>query len=112
MISLILEKLKGIRFDLSSEKYLQSQIREQLSDLDIKDEYRLTPTDIVDFFIDGLAIEVKIKGSATLIYRQCVRYMNSEKTTSLLLVTNKSMGFPEEINGKPCYVLNLGKALL
>ena len=112
MISIILGKLNGIRFDLSSEKYLQSQIKDQLTDLDIKEEYRLNSTDIVDFFIDGLTIEVKIKGNASSIYRQCVRYMKSDETKGLLLITNKSMGFPEEINGKPCYVLNLGKALL
>lgn len=110
----ILSTLKGYRFDLSSEKELQLQIQSLLNEngIDVKPEYRLSETDIVDFYTDGLAIEVKIKGSATAIHRQCKRYVSNNDVSALLLITNRSIGFPKEINNKPCYVLTLGQAWL
>ncbi|MCK4815729.1 hypothetical protein KA005_08165 [bacterium] len=114
MINKINKALSGQRFGLSSEKVLQSEIAVALSQNGIKaeSEYRFTSKDIADFFIDGIAIEVKIKGSASEIFKQCERYCQFEDVRELILITNRSMGFPEEINGKPCYVLNLGNAWL
>ena len=57
---------------------------------------------------NSLAVEVKIKGRAKEIYRQCERYCKIETVKSLLLITNKSIGFPKEIKGTPCYVYNIG----
>ena len=113
-IGIILQVLSGQRFELSSEKALQIQIGERLFECGIlvEKEYRFSTKDIVDFFCDGIAIEVKIKGSATEIFKQCKRYCEFDQVKELLLITNRSMGFPKEINGKPCYVLNLGKAWL
>ena len=114
MIGKIKEALFGQRFDLASEKELQFKIKIVLSKNGVaaEAEHRFTPNDIVDFFIDGIAIEVKIKGSAAEIFKQCERYCQFEEVKELLLITNRSMGFPKEINGKPCYVLNLGNAWL
>ncbi|MCK5611210.1 hypothetical protein KAR91_55585 [Candidatus Pacearchaeota archaeon] len=114
MIRKIKKVLSGQRLELSSEKALQSQIVETLSKngIVVKAEHRFTPSDIVDFFIDGIAIEVKIKGSAAEIFKQCERYCQFDEVKGLLLITNRSMGFPKEINGKSCYVLNLGNAWL
>ena len=108
------DAILGCQLDLSSEKVLQSQILDLFSEnqIDAEPEYRLSSDDIVDFFINGLAIEVKIKGRANEIYRQCKRYTEHQEVTGLLLITNRSMGFPEQINGKPCYVLTLGKSWL
>ena len=111
---LILQVLSGQRFDLSSEKALQIEIKERLFETGVlaEKEYRLSIKDIPDFFCDGIAVEVKIKGSATEIFKQCQRYCEFDQVKELLLITNRSMGFPKEINGKPCYVLNLGNAWL
>lgn len=75
-------------------------------------EYSLDATSRPDFFLDGVTIEVKIKGNAKSIYKQCVRYCEFDEVKDLILVTNRSHGFPPEINGKPCYVVNVGRAWL
>lgn len=46
------------------------------------------------------------------IYKQCERYANFDQVKQLVLITNRSMGFPETINNKPCYVINIGRAWL
>lgn len=110
----IIHMLSGTRFPLNAEKDLQSAIESwfRTNHVDHIREHRLDPKNILDFYINGIAIEVKIRGSSMEIYRQCARYCKFDQVKSMILVTNRSMGFPKEINGKPCYVLNLGKAWL
>lgn len=67
---------------------------------------------IVDFFIEGIAIEVKTQGRLIEIYKQCKRYCSFDQVTSLILLTNQSMAFPREINNKPTYLIKLGFAWL
>jgi len=112
----ILRTLRSHRFPLVIEKETQKAIEEKFSDNGIvfNREHRLDAQNIPDFFINeyGIAIEVKIKGNAKKIYKQCERYCSFDEVKGLIIVTNRSMGFPSEINGKPCYLVNLGKAWL
>ena len=115
MVQDILKILLLHRYPLEREKETQAAIEKRLVDAGITNyirEHHLDKENIPDFFIDGVAIEVKIKGNAKSIYKQCERYCKFEEVTSLILVTNRSMGFPKDINGKPCYFVNLGKAWL
>lgn len=103
------------KFDLTHEKTTQEQMHAWLNNQHGYKFLRHHPLDkanIPDFFLDGIAIEVKIKGGKKAIYKQCVRYCSFEAVKVLILCSNKSMGFPAEINGKPCYFINLGKAWL
>lgn len=103
------------RFTLSDEKVLQSEIAAELekSGAPFEREVRLAPGDIVDFMLHGgTAVEVKIKGSKRAIYGQCARYCAHADVKALVLVTAVAMGFPPEIDGKPCYVASLGRAWL
>lgn len=113
-IDLIISYIKQFKFDLSTESILQKQIEDVFKNglYKYEREFELNKNDRPDFFIDGIAIEVKIKGSAKAIYKQCERYCKSDKVRALILVTNKTIGFPKEINGKPCYLIQLGKAWL
>ncbi len=108
--------LSGKRFPVADEKETQVQIAALLMDCteitSYSKEKKLDAKNIIDFFIEGIGVEVKIKGSKKAIYRQCVRYCEFPEITSLVLVTSVSIGFPSEINGKPCYVLNMSKAWL
>lgn len=110
----ICKAISTARLPLHNEKELQAELEKLFTQKGIQfnREHRLDTKNIPDFFIDGIAIEVKIKGSIKAIYKQCERYCTYTDVQSLILVTNRSMGFPEEINGKSCYVINLGKAWL
>lgn len=106
--------LSRYQFPLSTEETLQRHIEGVLKHHGVpyEREYRLDEKNRIDFFCEGLGIEVKIKGSAMSIYRQCERYCQFQQIEAFLLITNKAMGFPQEIKGKPCYVINTGMAWL
>jgi hypothetical protein len=113
----VVEVLRRKRFNLHDEKILQSEMEAEFvsawGDADVEREFVLDHKNTIDFLISGdLGVEVKIGGQKRAIYKQCERYCGFEKIKVLLLVTNRSMGFPEQINGKDCYVLNLGRAWL
>lgn len=110
----IIKELSRWRYPLNHEKRTQELISSSLTNAGIEHqrEVRLTPTDIVDFMVGDIAIEVKLKGQRRAILKQCERYATHEAVQSLVLVTNAAMGFPPEIHGKPCYMMSLGKAWL
>lgn len=104
--------LKSRRFALSTEKHLQLDIEQVFAESGIRfeREKQLSPGDIPDFIIEqGVIVECKIKGKSTKmnIYRQLCRYAQHGAVKALILVSNISMGMPEEINGKPVYVVSL-----
>ena len=111
---MIKARIEGYSYNLADEKDVQSQIEKNLKGLDFTREYRLSKEDIVDFLRvdDGIAIEVKIKGQATAIFRKCKKYCSYDKVKVFILVTSKSMGFPQDIEGKPCYYISLSRGML
>lgn len=113
-IEQIIQLLAGYQFQLSDEKILQRQIETVLTEnnIEFKREVRLEDRSIIDFVVDDIGIEVKIKGQSKAIYRQCKRYCESGKIKTLILISNKTMGFPESIGDIPVYVINLGYAHL
>lgn len=108
----IMSILGKYKLNLNNEKLLQSQIVDifSLNNILHLREHRLDDKNILDFFINGIAIEIKIGGQAKKIYRQCERYAQFDEVKAILLVANKATGFPKSIIGKDCYVLNIGKA--
>lgn len=113
----IIQALRTQRFDLQNEKKTQAEIAVFLQDcfpgLLMDREFGLDPHNVIDFLLDNrIGMEVKIKGQKREIFRQCERYCDFELIEILILVTNLSMGFPPEINGRSCYVLKLGNAWL
>lgn len=114
----IVHLLRTQRFPMDTEKILQAAIDRFLRSLKdgsliVQREFHLNDKNIIDFLIDEhIGIEVKIKGSKRSIYKQVERYAAIEGIKELILITNNPMGFPEQINGKDCYVLNLGRAWL
>ena len=110
----IFSLFKAHRLSLTSEKVLQSEIADLLASKNIpfEREVSLSPGDCIDFLVGDIGIEVKLKGSAKAIYRQCARYCQSDRIREILLVTNRAMGLPREINAKPAYLLSLGVSWL
>ena len=110
----VISLLSRLRLPLSDEKKLQAALAEEFDRAGIvhEREARLSVGDVTDFLIGRMVVEVKIKGAKRAIYRQLERYALHDAVQELVLVTNVPMGMPEEINGKPVYVLNLAKAWL
>lgn len=111
----LLKLLSTFHLPVQDEKETQKAIEKIFSDNSVKyfSEHKFNDRNVVDFLVvPGIAVEVKIKGNARKIYKQCERYCQFDRVSELLLITNRSMGFPKEINGKPCYVLNIGRAWL
>lgn len=110
----ICEHLGKVRFQLTREKELQrSMYGYMLADFPtIEREFHLGDGDIIDFMVHNVGIEVKLKGSKRAIYRQLERYAEHEQVHALVFATNVAMGMPDEIGGKPIFVVNLGKAWL
>jgi len=106
--------LAKYRFDTSCEATLQAQIENVLqeSGIEYQREVHLSLRDRIDFLVHGIGIEVKITGSAKAIFRQCQKYCTYDQIESFILVSGRSMGLPETIEGKPCYYHNLGQSWL
>jgi hypothetical protein len=106
----ISKHLARYRFFYASELELQAGLWNALFSLGIavKREYRLSDRDRLDFFIEGIAVEVKTDGSAADVMRQVSRYAESEKVQGILLVTAKARHIlPASFNGKPLLVHSL-----
>jgi predicted SpoU family rRNA methylase len=100
---------------LKDEKSVQEGIETLLNSygFDFKREVRLSGKDIVDFMLaGGIAVEVKLGGRPMPIYKQCERYCEHEQVKALVLMTSKTMGFPPEVKGKPCYYVSLSTGWL
>ena len=111
----IVRLLESTRFVLSGEKAVQEKLSATLEAAGIRHrrELEIAPGDIVDFMIEGgTVIEMKIKAPKRAIYRQCARYCAHPQVTALVLATATAIGFPPEIEGKPCYVASLGRGWL
>lgn len=108
--------LAGKKLIVSDEKQLQAQLMALFGACHelpfIVKEYRLSPYGNVDFFMDGTAVEVKIKGSPMAIHRQLERYAKHPEVKEIILITSKTMTLPATINGLPAHVINISKSWL
>ncbi len=110
--------LQSGRFDLSDEKACQAEIaawlEQRLPDgVPVTREHRLSAGDIVDFLIDGVALEIKMHGAQpTAVLRQLARYAAHDAVRAVVLASNRAVRLPPEINGKPIFNVSLGKAWL
>lgn len=110
----LFSEIQGFPFNVEDEKRVQEQMSDLLSPFfKISKEHRLSNSDIIDFLLDDtIGVEVKVKGSVEQIFKQCERYCEHDTIKAFVLVTARSMGFPKEINGVPCYYYSLSRNLL
>lgn len=106
--------IERLRLPLAREKVLQRELAPHLDrvGVDIRREHDLGDGDIIDFLIDGVGLEIKIKGQRRAIFRQCERYCGHDALQALVLATNVAMGLPSTILGKPVFVASLGRGWL
>ncbi len=105
--------LTGSRIDMSVEMVTQEQIAGvlRLNGITFQKEFKLGPGSRIDFLCkDGTGIEVKLAGQSKAIYRQVLKYTMSDEVEAVIIASSKSLGFPSEVNGKPCRVVSLSRA--
>ncbi len=112
LIANLISLLTDLKLPLQNEKAAQLRIAEHLKENNISAdrEFYLSEKDIPDFFIDGILIEVKINYPSRKVYEQLDRYSKYDQVECIILITLKPIGLPKEINSKPVYVINAGKA--
>lgn len=110
----IVRLIERLRLPLSREKVLQRDLTPHLEAFgaSVRREHDLGDGDIIDFLVDGVGLEIKIKGQRRAIYRQCERYCRHDAVQALVLATNAAMGMPATIAGKPVFVASLGRGWL
>jgi hypothetical protein len=110
----IIHLLTTRRYSLAHEKDCQAEIADVLeaSGLPFRREVHLGPDDIIDFMVESVGIEVKIKGARRAIFRQVERYCGYAELSEIILATNVPMNLPHEINGKPTAIAALGRGWL
>lgn len=114
-ISAVVSLLHSRRFPLTNEKVTQEAIAVALRDAGFafERERRLGDLGLIDFLVEGIGIEVKLRhsgGSRRAIFRQCQRYAEHEDVRELIVATNMALGLPDL--GKPARVVSLGTAWL
>lgn len=110
----ILKALSKLRINPVIEEYeLQNKIAVALATdgISFTREYRLGPRSRVDFLTgDGIAIEVKKgKPKKAQVIQQLGRYTAFNEVEGIILVIERNMDVPREINGKTCISFGLNK---
>lgn len=107
------------RFRLTSEALCQADIEAHLRgvlppECVVSREHRLSAYDRPDFLVDGrYVVECKIqRAGKAAAYRQLKRYAAYPQVEALILCTNTAMGLPPVIEGKPAFLVSLGRAWL
>lgn len=105
----ILNLLSSAKLPVDTEKETKRAIEDIFiaNKIYYEREFFLDKNNVPDFYIEGIVIQVKIKGSIINMFKQCQRYCNFEQVGKLILITNRDPLFPQEINYRPCYVINL-----
>ena len=102
-------RLRANAYHVGSEQDLQDAVAAVLAEVGPAREW-VHGRDRPDFFVDGVAIEVKVDGSLSALTRQCYRYAQIEEVAAILVVTNRHRlaQLPAEMNGRPVRVVMVG----
>ena len=110
----LVEVIGGHRYRYGDEIELQAAIATAFNRAGIayEREVRLTARDRIDFLVDDVGIEVKIKGGPSAVLGQLGRYTRSERIAALLLVSDRAQltrirPGADGFNGKPFRALAL-----
>lgn len=114
MLQEVIKALATLRINVIKEEYdLQDKIAAALTEAGIphKKEFKLAERNRIDFLVDGgIGIEVKKgKPNKVNVISQLLRYAESPYISSVVLVIERNMDLPGEINGKQCKSIGLNK---
>ena len=109
----LLGVLKNLRVHMVTEEFIiHERIKSLLEDQGIpfRHEVSIGKGSRIDFIVDGIGIEVKKgKPNRNSVLKQLSRYSESDEIDGLILVIERSMDIPEQLNGKECRVVALNK---
>ncbi len=94
----------------SNEDDLQTGIEKAFAEsgVEYSREHRLSKASRVDFFVDGIAVEVKVHASTASVLRQMHRYAEMDDVCGLLLVTpSLRLKLPPTLCDKPAAVCRI-----
>ena len=113
-IDAVAASLRGKRFPLEDELRAQPVIFDALRAKfgRLVEREAPAPGGRIDFRVETIGVEVKVKGQPSAIIRQLSRYLEDPRLTGIVLVTGKAVALPATINGKPIRVVNLGASWL
>lgn len=103
-------------YRFNDEKDLQAGIEQvlQTADIEYQREYQFDAHNRVDFVVDGIVLEVKIKDSLTVAARQCYRYQRLPDVCGVMLLATpswaKTCWLPEQ-DGTPLMMVKLRRSL-
>lgn len=91
-VATLLPIFAGYRYTHTNEALLQQAIWQILTEnrIEFLQEYHITQFDRPDFFVSGIAIELKVNGTTSEVTRQLDRYAAHESVTEIILITTRS----------------------
>ena len=105
--------LKGYRYNFGTEIALQDGIERVLKENGIghRREVRLGDAGIIDFMVERIGVEVKIKGSPSAVGRQVLDYLGRPELDEIVVVTSRALSASylrvPELAGKKVTVVDL-----
>jgi hypothetical protein len=99
----IVQLLRRHRLAMTTEDALQRGIHDVLEEAwgdRVKREVRLSRADRIDFMVDSVGVECKVKGGQHELIRQLLRYAEHPAITELVLVTTlhrHAVGLPAKV---------------
>jgi hypothetical protein len=111
LVATVDRALRTHRFRYSGERELQAGIEQVLraAGLEVKREAPLGDAGTIDFLIESLGIEIKVRGSRADVTRQVHRYLQHDALAGVLVVTTRAAlaRLPPRISGKPVFTHHL-----
>lgn len=110
----IVTLLRATRLSCSSEAKLQKSIDDALTarGVPFDREAILGPGERIDFLAGRVGVEAKARYAKRATFRQLERYALHDTVDALILVTGTAMGLPPTLNGKPLYIVSVGRTFL
>jgi len=105
--------LKGYRYNFGNEAMLQDGIERVFKEnrIPFRREFRLGDAGIIDFMVERIGLEVKVKGSPSAVGRQVLDYLCRPELDEIVVVTSRILAASylrvPELAGKKVTVVDL-----
>jgi hypothetical protein len=111
LVSTVERVLRTHRFRFAGERELQAGIDQVLraAGLNVTREAALGDAGTIDFLIDDLGLEIKVRGTRADVTRQIHRYLQHDAIRGVMVVTTRAelARLPSTISGKPVFAHHL-----